>query len=116
MHGPAKAEAITQLAAAEGLDLARCAAYSDSANDLPMLSTVGRAVAVNPDPALLRQARQRGWEVRDFRTGRRAAKIAVPAVPSAAPPRPAPRPPARSPPGRWASAPTGDTRCRSRPA
>lgn len=83
MHGPAKAEAITRLAAVEGLDLSRCAAYSDSANDLPMLSAVGRAVAVNPDGTLLRQARQHGWEVRDFRTGRRAVKIAVPSTAAA---------------------------------
>ncbi|KAB1915363.1 HAD-IB family hydrolase [Micromonospora sp. AMSO31t] len=83
MHGPAKAEAITQLAAVEGLELGRCAAYSDSANDLPMLSTVGRPVAVNPDPALLRRARERGWDVRDFRTGRRAVKIAVPSTAAA---------------------------------
>ncbi|MET7707971.1 HAD-IB family hydrolase [Micromonospora sp. NPDC005413] len=83
MHGPAKAEAVTQLAAVEGLDLTRCAAYSDSANDLPLLSTVGRAVAVNPDGTLLRQARQHGWEVRDFRTGRRAVRIAVPSTAAA---------------------------------
>ncbi|MEV0152824.1 HAD-IB family hydrolase [Micromonospora sp. NPDC050686] len=83
MHGPAKAEAVTQLAAVEGLDLDRCVAYSDSANDLPMLSAVGRAVAINPDGALLRQARERGWEVRDFRTGRRAFKIAVPSTAAA---------------------------------
>ncbi|WP_425413407.1 HAD family hydrolase [Micromonospora pallida] len=80
MHGPAKAEAITQLAAVEGLHLSRCVAYSDSVNDLPMLSAVGRAVAVNPDGVLLRTARERGWEVRDFRTGRRAARIAVPST------------------------------------
>ena len=43
-------------------------------------SAVGRAVAVNPDPALRRAARERGWEIRDFRTGRKAAKIAVPAA------------------------------------
>jgi HAD superfamily hydrolase (TIGR01490 family) len=83
MHGPAKAEAVTQLAAVEGLDLGRCTAYSDSCNDLPMLSTVGRGVAVNPDAALLREARQRGWQVRDFRTGRRAVKIAVPSTAAA---------------------------------
>ncbi|MCI4062908.1 HAD-IB family hydrolase [Micromonospora sp. R77] len=83
MHGPAKAEAVRQLAAVEGLDLTRCAAYSDSANDLPMLSTVGHPVAVNPDAALLRQAREHGWEVRDFRTGRRAVKIAVPSTAAA---------------------------------
>ena len=43
-----------------------------------MLSAVGRAVAVNPDPALRRAARERGWEVRDFRSGRKAAKVALP--------------------------------------
>ncbi|ROT31976.1 HAD family phosphatase [Micromonospora sp. HM5-17] len=80
MHGTAKADAVTQLAAAEGLDLSRCAAYSDSSNDLPMLSTVGRAVAINPDSALRRTARERGWAVYDFRTGRRAARIAVPSA------------------------------------
>ena len=83
MHGPAKAEAVSQLAAVEGLDLVRCVAYSDSANDLPMLSTVGQAVAVNPDSVLRREARLRGWEVRDFRTGRRAARIAVPSTAAA---------------------------------
>src|SRR6266542_589390 len=68
------------LAAAEGLDLARCSAYSDSVNDIPMLSLVGHAVAVNPDSGLRREARQRGWEIRDFRSGRKAAKVAVPAA------------------------------------
>jgi HAD superfamily hydrolase (TIGR01490 family) len=80
MHGPAKADAITKLAAAEGLDLGRCAAYSDSINDLPMLSAVGHPVAVNPDIALRREARRRGWEIRDFRTARKAAKVAIPAA------------------------------------
>jgi phosphoserine phosphatase len=80
MHGPEKAVAIQSLAGAEGLDLARCAAYSDSINDTPMLSTVGHPVAVNPDSALRNLARERGWEIRDFRTGRKAAKIAVPAA------------------------------------
>jgi HAD superfamily hydrolase (TIGR01490 family) len=83
MHGPAKADAITQLATVEGLDLARCVAYSDSANDIPMLSAVGQAVAVNPDSSLRREARLRGWEVRDFRSGRKAAKIAVPSTAAA---------------------------------
>jgi HAD superfamily hydrolase (TIGR01490 family) len=80
LHGPAKAEAIHALAAAEGLDLERCSAYSDSVNDTPMLSIVGHAVAVNPDSALRREARRRGWELRDFRTGRKAARVAVPAA------------------------------------
>ena len=80
LHGPAKAEAVHALAEREGLDLSRCTAYSDSANDLPMLSLVGHAVAVNPEASLREMARERGWEVRDFRTGRRAALIGVPAA------------------------------------
>jgi HAD superfamily hydrolase (TIGR01490 family) len=78
LHGPAKAEAVRALAEREGLDLGRCSAYSDSINDLPMLSAVGTAVAVNPDSALRMEARSRGWQVRDFRTGRKAAKVGVP--------------------------------------
>jgi HAD superfamily hydrolase (TIGR01490 family) len=75
MHGEAKAEAVRALAEREGLDLGRCTAYSDSANDLPMLTLCGTAVAVNPDTELRAVARSRGWTVRDFRTGRKAAKI-----------------------------------------
>src|SRR5258706_4361769 len=60
MHGPAKADAITDLAAREGLDLTRCAAYSDSINDIPMLSAVGRPVAVNTDSALRPAAPENG--------------------------------------------------------
>ena len=80
LHGPAKAEAVRALAEREGLDLSRCTAYSDSLNDLPMLSLVGRAVAVNPDPGLRAEARRRGWEIRDFRTARKAARIGVPSA------------------------------------
>jgi HAD superfamily hydrolase (TIGR01490 family) len=80
LHGPAKAHAVRALAAREGLNLRRCTAYSDSVNDVPMLSVVGTAVAVNPDSELRDIARQRGWEIRDFRTGRKAAKIGVPSV------------------------------------
>jgi HAD superfamily hydrolase (TIGR01490 family) len=80
LHGPAKAEAVKELADLHRLDLSMCTAYSDSINDVPMLSTVGHAVAVNPDSRLRREARRRGWETRDFRTARKAAKIAVPAA------------------------------------
>ena len=78
MHGQAKAEAVKALAAREGLALPRCSAYSDSINDLPMLSLVGNPVAINPDTDLKTMAREQGWLVRDFRTGRKAARIGVP--------------------------------------
>ena len=78
LHGEAKAAAVRALAARQGLDLTHCSAYSDSINDLPMLSLVGRAVAVNPDSALRAEAKRRGWAIRDFRTGRKAARIGIP--------------------------------------
>jgi HAD superfamily hydrolase (TIGR01490 family) len=78
LHGEAKAAAIRALAVREGLDLARCTAYSDSANDLPMLSLVGHPNVVNPDADLLAEARRNGWPVHDFRPGRRVTMIALP--------------------------------------
>lgn len=78
LHGEAKAAAIRALAERENLDLTRCAAYSDSVNDMPMLTLVGHANAVNPDVALRAEARSRGWPIYDFRTGRRATMIAIP--------------------------------------
>jgi HAD superfamily hydrolase (TIGR01490 family) len=83
LHGPAKAEAVRALAEREGLDLARCAAYSDSSNDLPMLSLVGAPCAINPDARLRSHARQHGWRVRDYRTGRKAARAGLVAAATA---------------------------------
>ncbi len=40
--------------------------YSDSYNDLPMLSRVGQPVAVNPDVRLRRHAVARGWRVESW--------------------------------------------------
>ncbi|CAM3263428.1 HAD superfamily hydrolase (TIGR01490 family) [Williamsia muralis] len=78
LHGLGKAHAVRTLAIREGLNLKRCTAYSDSHNDVPMLSLVGTAVAINPDADLREVARVRGWEIRDYRTARKAAKIGVP--------------------------------------
>ncbi len=67
-----KAQAIRELAARDGIDLAASYAYSDSESDLPMLEAVGHPVVVNPDRDLLRIARRRGWDVLRFdRLGRR---------------------------------------------
>jgi HAD superfamily hydrolase (TIGR01490 family) len=77
LHGPAKAEAVRALAHEHGLDLARCFAYSDSFNDLPMLSLVGHPCAINPDPRLLDHAEEQDWQIRDYRTGRRAARMGL---------------------------------------
>ena len=79
-----KAQAIRELAEAEGIDLAASYAYSDSESDLPMLRAVGNPVVVNPDATLLRVAREEGWEIiRLERLGRRL-KVAAAAVAMAA--------------------------------
>lgn len=78
LHGEAKAAAIQALAVREGLDLTRCSAYSDSLNDLPMLSLVGHPSVVNPDADLRALAREKGWPIHDFRSGRKVTMIALP--------------------------------------
>ena len=62
-HGAGKAAAVRELAEREGIDLAASTAYSDSHTDLPFLEAVGHPVAVNPDRALRRVARERGWPI-----------------------------------------------------
>lgn len=63
MHGEEKVLAVREIAEENGLDLSKSWAYSDSANDIPMLSTVGNPVAVNPDRALRAHARANGWPI-----------------------------------------------------
>jgi HAD superfamily hydrolase (TIGR01490 family) len=84
LHGAAKVEVIQRLAAERGLDLDRCAAYSDSSNDIPMLSTVGCPVAINPDGALRSHAKAQGWPIRDYRIrGKESVRKGVPAAAAA---------------------------------
>jgi HAD superfamily hydrolase (TIGR01490 family) len=77
LHGPAKAQAIRALAHEHGLDLAHCFAYSDSYNDLPMLSLVGHPCAINPDGRLLAHAEEQDWQIQDYRSGRKAARFGL---------------------------------------
>ena len=70
-----KAEEIERVARERGIDLSESYAYSDSESDLPMLELVGNPVAVNPDTALARIARERGWRVIHLR---QAAPQALP--------------------------------------
>jgi HAD superfamily hydrolase (TIGR01490 family) len=82
-YAETKAEAIRELAATQGYDLARCYAYSDSATDIPMLSEVGHPSAVNPDRALRREAAARDWPVlmftRPVRLRDRFSAVSMPA-------------------------------------
>jgi HAD superfamily hydrolase (TIGR01490 family) len=66
VHGEGKAAAVRELAAVDDIDLTASTAYSDSHTDLPFLEAVGEPVAVNPDRALRRIARERGWRVLEF--------------------------------------------------
>ena len=79
MLGPAKLEAVIEMVAERALDPEQCAAYSDSINDLPLLESVGRPHAVNPDRELRRIALARGWPIHGLRTRRRALLIGLPA-------------------------------------
>ena len=86
LHGARKAEALTVLAAVEEIDLAHCWAYSDSLNDLPMLSLVGHATVVNANRRLDQVARRNGWRVMRA-SDRQAPRVhdPSPAVPSTRP-------------------------------
>jgi HAD superfamily hydrolase (TIGR01490 family) len=65
-YGEGKAVAARALAERHGYRLADSYAYSDSITDLPLLELVGHPHAVNPDRALRRVTRARGWPVLDF--------------------------------------------------
>lgn len=60
-YGEGKVKAAQLWARAERLELMDSFFYTDSASDLPMLSAVGIPIVVNPDWALKRLARRRGW-------------------------------------------------------
>lgn len=77
MHGPRKGEALRELAAESGLDLARCYAYGDSANDVHMLDAVGHPCAINPDSKLQRLAKERGWPMKEFRKRRKNGRRGI---------------------------------------
>lgn len=76
-YGEGKPVRMRELAEAEGIDLGRSWAYSDSASDLPMLRAVGHPVVVNPDAELARVAREEGWDVMRFETLGRQLKLAA---------------------------------------
>jgi hypothetical protein len=42
-----------------------------------MLTMVGHPCAINPDAKLRAHAREQGWRIRDYRTGRKAARAGL---------------------------------------
>lgn len=65
-HGAVKIDRVEAWLGERGLgwgEFAHTVFYSDSASDLPLLRRVAEAVAVGPDPALRREAQNRGWRI-----------------------------------------------------
>ena len=65
-RGENKRVLLEELARRHGLDLSRSFAYGDHEEDIPLLSCIGRPVAVNPTRTLRRLAQQRRWPIRYF--------------------------------------------------
>lgn len=67
LHGPAKAQAVHDLAAERSIDLPHSDAYSDSIHDADLLTAVGHPHAINPDRRLAQLAHDNGWPVQHLR-------------------------------------------------
>ncbi|HZA32629.1 MAG TPA: HAD-IB family hydrolase [Propionibacteriaceae bacterium] len=65
--GESRAAWLQHYAALHGIDLATSFAYADSHSDLPMLSTVGNAIAVSPDVPLMRAANTNQWSIVEWK-------------------------------------------------
>jgi len=65
--GEARARMLASFARRRKLDLSRSYAYADSISELPMLEAVGNPVAVNPDGRLQKAAKERGWQIKNWR-------------------------------------------------
>jgi HAD superfamily hydrolase (TIGR01490 family) len=63
LHGEHKAVAAAEFTTRIGAKLADCWAYSDSRNDIPLLTLVGHRIVVNPDSRLAKHAKRLGWPI-----------------------------------------------------
>jgi HAD superfamily hydrolase (TIGR01490 family) len=77
--GEARAPWLRRYAARLDADLRASHAYADSHSDLPLLGAVGNPAAVNPDVALYRVARRRGWPVEEWSQAEGTPKLLLPA-------------------------------------
>ncbi len=67
LSGKRKAEAMHRAGDSLGIDLEQSYAYADSYADREFLECVGHPVAVNPDRRLRKEAKRRGWSIRNWR-------------------------------------------------
>ena len=63
LDGAVKLAAARDVARRSAVELDRCVFYSDHVADLPLLAAVGTPVAVGPNRALRRVARERGYRI-----------------------------------------------------
>jgi HAD superfamily hydrolase (TIGR01490 family) len=92
LHGEDKAVAARAFAKALGANLDDCWAYSDSRNDIPLLSLVGNRVVVNPDARLTKHAKELHWPIlhlkrASIREARKRVRRDAKATTSGKPPR-----------------------------
>lgn len=62
-----KVQALDAWIAQHGMNLAGSWFYSDSHNDIPLLTRVDHPIAVDPDDALRRHAQDKGWPIISLR-------------------------------------------------
>ncbi|MGW0996367.1 HAD-IB family hydrolase [Streptomyces sp. NPDC002523] len=74
--GPGKARAITEYAQQQGIRLSDSFAYSNGAEDVPMLAAVGHPRPLNPEPGLVDVAHMRGWPIARLEPPRRGVTLA----------------------------------------
>jgi len=67
LFGGKKKEAVENWLKTNRLSAADVSFYSDSYTDIPLLEICGNPIAVNPDRALAREAKKRGWKILWFR-------------------------------------------------
>lgn len=65
--GEGKVAVAEALAKEWGFDLSTATAYADRSSDIPLLSRVGKPVAVNPSLRLRRHAERVGWPIVEWR-------------------------------------------------
>lgn len=73
LWGPAKAKALREFADEVDAPLSEAFAYSNGVEDVPMLDSVGRPVALNPDRRLAGIAHDEGWLSVNLRKPERGA-------------------------------------------
>ena len=66
-YGAGKVTRLQQWLLLQHEDLAGSYFYSDSHNDIPLLSIVDHPIAVDPDDRLRQHARNQGWQIISLR-------------------------------------------------